>query len=135
MFLVLTRRALFVFIPTNSDGQISVNLRNKLIEEKIKIKLSLLIFVLSRLMSSHFLLCFFFSGTHMSLFLSFSVRFSPETIYFVPVSISFIIIEYSLNIFHFFGIFQKSRFQVSLYIHRLEIRKIFRLSRNSTKLF
>ena len=33
----------------------------------------------------------------------------------------------------FFGIFQKSRFQVSLYTRRLEIRKIFRLSQNSTK--
>ena len=30
-----------------------------------------------------------------------SFRFSPETNYFVPVSISFIIIEYSLNIYMF----------------------------------
>ena len=29
-----------MFIPTKSDSQIFVNLRNKLIEEKIKIKLS-----------------------------------------------------------------------------------------------
>ena len=32
----------------------------------------------------------------MSIFLSLSVRFSPETIYFVPVLISFILNEYSL---------------------------------------
>ena len=35
----------------------------------------------------------------------------------------------------FLEIFLKSRFQVSLYTGRLEIRKIFRLSWNSTKLF
>ena len=32
----------------------------------------------------------------MSLFIPFSVHFSPETIYFVPVSISFILNDYSL---------------------------------------
>ena len=60
-------------------------------------------------------------------------RFSPETTYFVPVSILFILLEYSLYIYHFFEIFLKSRFQVSHYTHRLEIRKIFRLSQNFTK--
>ena len=35
----------------------------------------------------------------MSLYLSFLVRFNSETNYFVPVLISFIIIEYSLNIY------------------------------------
>ena len=35
----------------------------------------------------------------------------------------------------FFEVFLKSRFQVSLYTRRLEIRKIFRLSQNSTKFF
>ena len=34
--VALTRRALFVFIPTNSNCQISVNLRKKEIEKKIK---------------------------------------------------------------------------------------------------
>ena len=37
----------------------------------------------------------------MSIFIPFSVRFSPETIYFVPVSISFILNEYSLYTCHF----------------------------------
>ena len=37
----------------------------------------------------------------MSLYYTFLVRFNPETIYFVPVSISFILIEYYLNIYHF----------------------------------
>ena len=32
----------------------------------------------------------------MSFFIPFSVCFSPETIYFVPVSISFILNDYSL---------------------------------------
>ena len=47
----------------------------------------------------------------MSLFLPFSVRFSPETIYFVMVSISFILIEYSLNIFHFSEFFKNPVFR------------------------
>ena len=108
-----------MFIPTNSDGLIFVNLRKKKIDKKIlKKKLSFLNLLL--LLTSNYSVCllFFFSfslsGTHMSLFISFFVRFSPETIYFVRVSISFILIEYSLNIYHFFEIFLKSRFQVSL---------------------
>ena len=64
---------------------------------------------------------------------SISFRFSPETTYFVPVSILFILLEYSLHIYHFSRFFLKSRFQVSLYTRRLEIRKIFRLSQNLTK--
>ena len=35
----------------------------------------------------------------MSLFFHFLVRFNSETNHFVPVSISFIIIEYSLNMY------------------------------------
>ena len=35
----------------------------------------------------------------MSLYLSFLVRFNSETNHFVPVSILFIIIEYSLNMY------------------------------------
>ena len=47
----------------------------------------------------------------MSLFLHFLVRVNPETIYFVPVSISFIIIEYSLNICHFSKFLKNSVFR------------------------
>ena len=80
-------------------------------------------------------------------FLPFSVRFSPETIYFVsvsilfiiieyslnicPVSILFILIEYSLNICHFLRFFKNLVFK--FHSTGLEIRKIFRLSRNLTK--
>ena len=48
-----------------------------------------------------FVCCFFFSGTHMSFFLPLLVRLSPETNDFVPVSISFILNEYSLFTCHF----------------------------------
>ena len=60
----------------------------------------------------------------MSLFFHFLVRFSSETNHFVMVSISFILIEYSLNIY-IFRDFSKISFS--------KIRKIFRLSRNLTK--
>ena len=69
----------------------------------------------------------------MSIFFSILGLFSSETNHFVPVLISFIIIEYSLNIYHFSRFFSNPVFRFSLYIRRLEIRKIFRLSRNSTK--
>ena len=68
----------------------------------------------------------------MSIFFHFLVRFNSETNHFIPISISFILIDYSLNC-AFFEIFLKSRFQVSHYTRRLKIRKIFRLSRNLTK--
>ena len=35
----------------------------------------------------------------MSLFFHFLIRFNSETNHFVPVSISFILIEYSLNMY------------------------------------
>ena len=69
----------------------------------------------------------------MSLFIQFLVCFSPETPYFVPVSILFILREYSLHIYYFSRFFLKSRCQVSHYTRRLEIRKIFRLYQNLTK--
>ena len=47
----------------------------------------------------------------MSLLYHFLVSFSPETIYFFPVSISFILIEYSLNIFHFSEFFKNPVFR------------------------
>ena len=86
-------------------------------EKKLKKKLYLLHTILSfAFFSMAFDLAFYFfsfslSGTHMSLFLHFSVHFSPETIYFVPVSISFILIEYSLNIFHFSEFFKNLVFR------------------------
>ena len=91
-----------MFIPTKSDGQIFVNLRkNK--EKKFflkKFSLDLHAFCLLSVASFWFLTFvyfFFLGGTHMSLFLHFSVHLSPGTNYFVPVSSSFFIIEYSLN--------------------------------------
>ena len=112
-----------MFIPTKSDGQKLGNLRKKTKRINIKKKifsvicLSIRPFVnLGSIIVLFFVLFFVFfsSGTHMSLFIPFSVRFSPETIYFVPVSILFILIEYSLNTCHFSEFFLKSRFQVSL---------------------
>ena len=61
----------------------------------------------------------------MSLFIYFLVRFNSETNHFVPVSMSFIIIEYSLNMY-ILGDFSKISFSsFTLYPSRLEIRKIF----------
>ena len=67
----------------------------------------------------------------MSIFFNFLVRFSSETNHFVPVSISFIIIEYSLNIFHFSRFFSNPVFR--FHSTPLEIHKIFRLYWNLTK--
>ena len=47
----------------------------------------------------------------MSLFIHFLVRLSPKTNYFVTVSIYFILIEYSLNIFHFLEFFKNPVFR------------------------
>ena len=47
----------------------------------------------------------------MSFLLHFLIRFSPEIIYFVSVSISFILIEYSLNICHFTEFFKNPVFR------------------------
>ena len=126
-----------MFIPTKSDGQISVNLRNiptksdgqiSVNLRKIKEKKKEYIFFSPSQISFRtpgrfvvlpfvcFLFCLLFfsfslSGTHMSHFLPFSVRFSPETIYFVSISISFILIEYSLNICHFSEFFKNPVFR------------------------
>ena len=113
-----SRRALFMFTPTKSDSRIFVNLRKKG-KEKFFLKNSLSSphFVLSLRLSIcfDFNLFIFFSfslrGTHMSLFFLFSVCFSLEIIYFVPVSISFILIEYSLNICHFSEFFKNPVFK------------------------
>ena len=70
----------------------------------------------------------------MSLYF-FLVCLSPETNYFVPVSILFIIIEYSLYICNFSEFFKYPVFRFhSKPVCRLEFRKIFRLSQNLTKL-
>ena len=68
----------------------------------------------------------------MSLFIQLLVRFSPETTYFIPVSILFILIEYSLHIYHFSIFFSNPVFKFHS-IRSLEIRKIFRLSQNLKK--
>ena len=64
---------------------------------------------------------------------SISFRFSPETTYFIPVSILFILLEYSLYIYHFSRFFPNPVFKFHSIPVRLEIRKIFRLSQNITK--
>ena len=127
-----------MFISTKSDGQIFVNLRKKRIEKKMKIFSPLMHYPLCPSFSD-FVFVFFFSfslsETHMSLLFHFLVHFSLETIYFVPVSISFIQIEYSLNICHFSKFFKNPVFRFhSKPVRRLEFRKILRLSRNLTKL-
>ena len=106
-----------MFISTKSDGQIFINLKKKRIKKK-KIKNSLsphaLYIIPSASFCFRFCLLFFsfsLSGTHISLFLPFSIRFSPETIYFVRVSISFILIEFSLNICHFSEFFKNPVFR------------------------
>ena len=103
-----------MFIPKKSDGQISVNMRNKLKEKKIK-KNSISLYPLlprSFLRHSSLLFSFFFLmwDPYVPLF-HFLVRFNPKTIYFVPVSISFIIIEYSLNIYLFSEFFKNPVFR------------------------
>ena len=110
-----------MFIPTKSDGQISVNLR-KIKEKKKNIFFSpsqisfptpgrfvVLPYVFFFVLSSFF--SFSLNGTHMSLFLPFSVLFSPEIIYFVSVSISSILVEYSLNICDFSEFFKNPIFK------------------------
>ena len=109
-----------MFIPTNSDGQVFVNLRKKIIEKKFK-NFSLFSYCFVRLClnsSCLFVVYLFFLFFSFSLgvgptcpFIQFLVRFSPETIYFVPVSISFIIIEYSLTICHFSEFFKNPVFR------------------------
>ena len=127
-----------MFDPTKSDGRNSVNRREKREKKKKKKKKKYLSDAPSLSLSATpipFVFFFFNWDPHVPFFFHFLIRFSPETIYFVPVSISFILIEYFFKYFPFYGIFQKSRFQVSLYTRRLEIRKIFRLFRNSMKFF
>ena len=89
-----------MFDPTNSDGQNSVNQREKEKKNKEnKKKLPYLLSGASPPLIIHFVFLFFFIicvGPTYHILLHFLIRFSPETIYFVPVSISFILIEYSL---------------------------------------
>ena len=60
-------------------------------------------------------------------------RFQPRNNLFRPGFNLFILLQYSLHIYYFSRFVFKSRFQVSLYTRRQEIRKIFRLSHNLTK--
>ena len=73
------------------------------------------------------LLLFICVGPTCLIFFHFLVCFSSEINHFVPISILFIIIEYSLHIYHFSRFFSNPVFN-SLYTRRLEIHKIFRLS-------
>ena len=62
----------------------------------------------------HLMFCpfFFFElGPTCPFFFLFLVRFNPKTIYFVLVSISFILIKYSLSICHFSEFFKNSVFR------------------------
>ena len=99
MFLVLTRSPRRVEHFSCSDGQVSVNLRKKIIEKNSKTFLYLTrilsIFFLKLSFVCLFLFFFFLSkwDPYVPLF-HFLVRFSSETIYLVPVSILFILIEY-----------------------------------------
>ena len=51
----------------------------------------------------------------MSIFFHFLIRFSSETNHFIPVSVLFIIIEYSLNIYIFRDFSKISFFKFTLY--------------------
>ena len=76
---------------------------------------------------------FFFNGTHMFIFIYILDPFQLRNKLFHP---GFNFIYPNLIFFKylsFFEIFLKSRFPVSLYSRRLEIRKIFQLSLNLTK--
>ena len=77
-----------MFIPTNLDGQIFVNLRKKLIEKN---KIFLPVSSLSTSRSSSpfgfyvlFFVFFSLSGTHMSLFIPFLGPFKPRNKLFCP---------------------------------------------------
>ena len=56
----------------------------------------------------------------MSLFFHFLVRFNFETNHFVPISISFILIDYSLNMY-ILRDFSKISFQVSHLIGHVRV--------------
>ena len=65
--------------------------------------------------------------------LSLSIRFSPKIIYFISVSVPFILNGNSLNISHFLGFSSKIPFSG---VHSMPVTSNFvkiRLSQNSTK--
>ena len=121
-----------MFIPTKSGSRNPVNRREK--REKNKENKKKIHSALCCIFSSSYSFGFFFIcvGPTYHLLFHFLVCFSSETNHFVPVSISFIIIKYSLNMY-ILRDFSKISFSISHYTRRLEIRKIFRLSRNLTK--
>ena len=112
-------RALCFLYPTNSEVPISIYRIQK--REKIKIKINFFTsqdpsLSLSRHLPFSFVMFLFYFilfevGSTRPLFFHFLVRFSSETNYFVPVSISFIIIEYSLNIYYFSRFFSNLVFR------------------------
>ena len=80
--------------------------RRKKIKNILSLMLSLPVRHLPLLILILILILFYFIfifcvGPTCHLFFHFLIRFSSETNHFVPVSISFIIIEYSLHIYHF----------------------------------
>ena len=82
----------------NSDGRKLVNLRKKLKEKKIFFSSDIFLKISTPPSASLLflpLVFFFFKWDPNVPLFHFLVRFSPETIYVVPVSISFILIEYS----------------------------------------
>ena len=106
-----------MFIPTKSDGQVFMNLRKKISKNKKKKKKTKLTSlhpeeIMNKLFDLFLFLFFFFfkwdPHVPFSLFLD---PFQPETIYFVPVSISFILIEYSLYICNFLEFFKNPVFR------------------------
>ena len=69
-----SRKTLFVFIPTNSDGQIFVNLIKKVKRKKFKNIYASSFYSSDHHLALNVLILFFFSfflssGTHMSLFI------------------------------------------------------------------
>ena len=122
-----------MFIPTKSGGRNSVNRREKREKNKENKKKNFIpLSAASSLLLIHlgFFICV---GPTYHILFHFLVRFSSKTNHFVPVLISFIIIEYSLNICHFSRFFKNLVFRFHSILVCLEIRKIFRLSRNLTK--
>ena len=104
-----------MFIPIKSGGQIFVNLRKNKEKKKIfKKKFSgppRLLFAFRGFILVFNFCLFFFRWDSYVPFYSFLVRLSPETNYFVPVSILFILIEYSLYVCNFSEFFKNPVFR------------------------
>ena len=126
--------------PTNSDDPISVYRKEKLEKKINKFKK---IFFACLLPSSFFFLLFYVFILFLFYFI---LKWDPHVPFLSLLgpfylrnksfrsSFNFIYPKWTFfNYLTFFKIFLKSRFHVSLYTRCLEIRKIFRMSRNLTK--